>query len=381
MIDFQLLKLSKKSRARLGRLQTPNGLVETPAMVTVATQATVKAATLNQVRETGSPLLICNTYHLHTKPGEEIVGRAGGLHKFMNWDRPLMTDSGGFQVFSLGFGTDLNVGKILSDETYRRTQRIRHGDQPARIKITERGVHFRSPVDGQPLFLGPRESIRIQQKLGADIMFSFDECPPPVATKQYVVTSVARTHRWAELSLQARTTKQALFGIVQGGKYRDLRETSSRTIGQMPFDGFGIGGELGAERSVMFRMLGWVNDLLPAKKPRHLLGNGRAEDIRKIIAAGVDTFDCIIPTHYGRHGVAFTSSGRLDLKKKVFLHDRKLLDQKCDCSVCAGTTRSYLSHLFRAKEITAMILTSLHNLAYFNRLVAECRNDIRAGRL
>lgn len=381
MISFEVTKKSKRSRARLGELVTPHGVVATPAMVTVATQATVKAATLDQVRAAGTSLMICNTFHLHLKPGEKIVKAAGGLHEFSGWRGPLMTDSGGFQVFSLGFGADLNMGKILSDAAYRRGVKVQHRQQPSKLSIGEHGVHFRSPLDGRALFLGPAESIKIQQSLGADIMFAFDECPPPVATKAYVAASLARTHRWAGESLAARTSRQALYGIVQGGKYRDLRVQSARFISGLPFDGFGIGGELGADKSVMFKMMGWVNDVLPSDRPRHLLGNGHAEDIRRIVAAGVDTFDCIVPTQYARHGVAFTSSGRLDVGKSIWLKDKRPLDRKCDCPVCAEYSRGFICHLFRAKEITAMILTTIHNLTYFNRLVAECRADIRAGRL
>lgn len=380
-MQFELVKKSNKSRARLGRMMTSHGSVETPAMVTVATQATVKAVTFDQVRAAGSKLLICNTFHLHLKPGERLIKTQGGLHAYMGWDGPLMTDSGGFQVFSLGFGKDLNVGKILSSADFRRRHRVERRQQPSGLKIFNHGVRFRSPIDGAELFIGPKKSIQIQASLGADMIFAFDECPPPVATKGYVAASLERTHRWAEASLAARKSRQAMFGIVQGGKYRDLRERSAQFISRLPFDGFGIGGELGAQKSVMFRMLGWVNDILPEQKPRHLLGNGHPEDIRRIIAAGVDTFDCVVPTHYARHGVVFTSAGRLDLKKSAWLKDRRPLDPRCGCSVCGNSSRGYVAHLFRAKEITAMTLASIHNLHYFNRLVEVCRQDIQKGRL
>jgi len=381
MITFDVVRSSKRSRARAGRIVTRHGSIQTPAMVTVATQATVKAATFEEVKSAGTQVLIANTFHLHLKPGEKVIRTAGGLHKFSGWSGPFMTDSGGFQVFSLGFGSDLNVGKILSSPKFRRQQRVAAKQQPARVRISERGVHFRSPLDGRSLFLSPERSIRIQQDLAADIMFAFDECPPPVATKAYVRESVERTHRWAARSLAARTSTQALFGIIQGGQYRDLRQHSSRVIAAMPFNGFGIGGELGADRSSMFRMLGWVNDILPSGKPRHLLGNGHPEDIRRIIASGVDTFDCIVPTHYARHGVAFTSRGRMDMTKSAWLRDRRPLDAECPCPTCQRHTRSYIAHLFRAKEIGALVLVTIHNLTYFNQLVSDCRRDILAGRL
>ncbi len=376
MIHFRVLKQSKRSRARLGILSTPHGDVETPTLVGVATQGAIKALMTDDVVATHTQLLICNTFHLHLKPGEAIVAAHGKLHKFMHWNRPLMTDSGGFQVFSLGFGRDLNMGKILKGAS---SERVRAHDQPQSLTITEHGVRFRSPVDGHSLFLGPKESIAIQQKLGADIMFAFDECPPPVAGTAYLRESLARTHRWAAQSLAARTSRQALYGIVQGGKFFRLRKESARVITALPFDGFGIGGELGGDKATMARMLGWMGDLLPPAKPRHLLGTGHPEDILGIVRAGMDTFDSIAPTHYGRHGVAFTSAGRLDMKKTSFLKDDRPLDPKCGCKVCHDYSRAYITHLFRAKEIAAMSLVSFHNLSFYNDYLARLRRDIRRG--
>lgn len=378
MIAFTVTARSKRSRARVGVLETPHGTIETPALVAVATQGAIKALTNDQVRETGTQVLICNAFHLHVRPGESVVSTRGGLHQFIGWNRPLMTDSGGFQVFSLGFGRDLNMGKILKG---RSRETVRRGAQPQHLSITERGVRFRSPVDGRPLFLGPKESIAIQQKLGADIMFAFDECPPPVATKSYLRTSLDRTHRWAEASLAARTSKQALYGIVQGGADRQLRAESAKRITALPFDGFGIGGELGGNKRTMARMLGWMSGFLPSKKPRHLLGTGHPEDLLTIVRSGIDTFDSIAPTHYGRHGVAFTTKGRLDMKKSMFLKDARPLDPTCGCSVCHAHTRSYVAHLFRAKEISALSLVSFHNLFFYNAWLAALRREIRKGRL
>lgn len=378
MISFKILKRSKKTRARLGILKTPHGEVETPALVTVATQAAVKTLTAAEAEAAGTRLIIANTFHLHLKPGEKIVKTNGGLHKFMGWQRPIMTDSGGFQVFSLGFGREFGMSKILKKEV---REEVRHGQQPKLLKLTEEGALFTSFLDGREIFLGPKESIRIQEKLGADIMFMFDECPPPIANKAYIQSSVERTHRWAKVCLDAKTTRQALYGIVQGGKHRDLRVMSADYIASLPFDGFGIGGEMGVDKTWMFKMLALTTDRLPGEKPRHLLGNGYPEDIPKLIAAGVDTFDCVVPTHHARRGVAFTSTGRLDLTKSMFLKDKKPLDPKCTCRTCATYGRSYLAHLFRAKEISAMSLLTFHNLHWFNALVARHRTAIRKGLL
>lgn len=377
-MDFSILKRSTRSRARLGILKTSHGWVETPAIVPVATQAVVKTLTVDQVLASGTQLLISNTFHLHLKPGEKIVKKAGGLHKFMHWPKPLMTDSAGFQVFSLGFGRDLGFGKTVK---WDGGQKVEQGNQPQNLKITDQGVHFRSPIDGRPLFIGPKESITIQEALGADIILAFDECPPPVASKAYVQHSLTRTHAWAKECLQVHRTTQALYGIVQGGNFKDLRQRSAEFIGSLPFPGFAIGGEFGSDKFQMAKMVGWVNDSLPEGKPRHLLGIGHPEDIPHIIKAGVDTFDCIVPTHYARHGTAFISSGRLDVTKMVMLNDRKPLDPKCGCSVCKNYTRSYIAHLFKAKEITGMVLVTMHNLWYFNQLVAHYRQLIKQGKL
>jgi tRNA-guanine family transglycosylase len=377
MISFKILKRSKKSRARLGVLKTPHGEVETPAFVGVATLADIKTLSSDDVVATGLQMTISNTFHLHLRPGEEVVARGGGLNRFGNLPFPTMTDSGGFQVFSLGFGFDSNTSKIPKPGAKLE---VRSGSVPKNIKITEHGVHFLSPIDGRKIFLGPKESIAIQEKLGADIMLAFDECPPPNADKKYLVKSLELTHRWAEECLKAKSSDQALYGIVQGSRFKDLRIKSAAILGAMPFDGFGIGGEFGAKKGEMVKMLGWVFDELPEAKPRHLLGIGYPEDILPIVRAGVDTFDCIAPTHYARHGIAFTSSGRVDLTKIKCLNEYKALDKKCSCSVCTNYTRSYLSHLIRAHEITGMKLLTEHNLYFTNALVAQCREGIKKGK-
>ena len=403
MIEFKVLKKSKKSAARLGVLKTPHGEVMTPAIVPVATLAAVKALRSDEIAATGTQLLISNTYHLHLQPGEKIVKAAGGINKFMNWDRPTMTDSGGFQVFSLGFGRDLGVGKnSIKYYPGKLEKAIEQGNQPKYLKMTEDGVYFRSPLTGEELFLGPEESIAIQQRLGADIMFAFDECPPPGATHEYMLQSLARTHRWAKRSLAARTSTQALYGIVQGADFEDLRKNGARTIARMDgFDGFGIGGDIGESKDESRKVLQWVIPLLNQSRPRHLLGIGHPEDIELIIKGGVDTFDCTVPTHYARRGIAFVSKksgvrgggshgtgavgtpheGRVDFNKAALLKDKGPIDAACECMVCQKYQRAYIAHLMRANEITGGALLTFHNLFFFNAYVAKMREKIAKGLL
>lgn len=378
MISFDIIKKSNKSKARAGILKTPHGEIETPTLVGVATQATMKALTWDQVRDTGTQVLIENTFHLHLKPGEKIIKKAGGLHKFQNWDRPIMTDSGGFQVFSLGFGMDHGVGKILKQKS---SLTISEGQQPQKVKITEDGVEFRSPIDGKKIFLGPKEATRIQEDLGADIINAFDECTSPVADYEYIKKSMEKTHRWAKISLDSKKTDQTMYGIVQGGKFKDLRHESARVIGRMDFSGIAIGGEFGDNKKTLTEMLSWVIPELPEAKPRHLLGIGHPEDFLPIIKSGVDTFDCITPTHYARHGVVFTSSGRINMRKNAELKINEPIDKKCKCFVCQQYKRSYLAHLLKAHEITPLTLMSYHNLYFFQTQIAEIRKDILDGKL
>ncbi len=375
-MEFKILKKSKCSKARLGILKTSHGEIETPFFVPVATQAVVKTLTSEEAKAAKCQILISNTFHLHLKPGEKLVKSAGGLHKFMNWNRPLMTDSGGFQVFSLGFGKDLGVGKISKTNELIK---VLLGQQPQNIKITDNGVWFRSPINGEKLFIGPKESIKIQEALGADIIFVFDECTPPNANYEYTKKSLEKTHRWAIECLKIKKSRQAIFGIIQGGKFKDLRTESAKFIADLPFDGFGIGGEFGDSKNLMIKMINRVIKELPENKPRHLLGIGHPEDILKIIKSGIDTFDCVMPTHYARHGIAFIDKGRLDMNKSAFLKDKNPLDKKCGCDVCRNYGRNYITHLLKAKEITALRLLTFHNLYFFNSLVEKIRQKIRKG--
>jgi queuine tRNA-ribosyltransferase/7-cyano-7-deazaguanine tRNA-ribosyltransferase len=381
MFEFKVIKKSKKTKARIGILKTGHGEVETPAFVTVATNAVVKALTSEEVKETKTQIAIANTFHLHLRPGEDIVKKNGGLHKFMNWDKPLMTDSAGFQVFSLGFGSDLKVGKKLKYSPGKDDPIVDANDQPQKIKIFYEGVKFQSPHDGSEVFIGPKESIKIQEALGADIIFAFDECTPPLLTYKYARLALERTHRWAKVCLEVKKSRQALFGIIQGSKFKDLRIESAKNINSLGFEGYGVGGDLGTSKKDTENVLNWTLPYLDERKPRHLLGIGYPEDMELIIRNGVDLFDCTVPTHYARHGVAFINGERVDLRKKRFLKDKNLLDERCSCCVCRNYTRSYLSHLVRAREITGLRLLTFHNLFFFNTYVEKIRERIKSGKV
>lgn len=389
MIEFKVLKKSKKSWARLGVLKTPHGEVETPSLVPVATQAAIKTIPAEYLNQTGTQIVISNTFHLHLKPGESIVKRAGGINKFMNWKGPSMTDSGGFQVFSLGFGRDLDLGKIKKFFPGKVTneQSIKKGTQPKKVKITEDGVHFSSPVDGRKLFIGPKESIKIQEALGADIIFAFDECTPPIASHEYAKSSLNLTHKWAKICKDAHKTKQALFGIVQGSRFKDLREDAASFTNSLGFPGYGIGGDLGDDTKDMMNILKWTVPLLDINKPRHLLGIGYLKDMEDVVSHGIDLFDCVVPTLYARRNVAFIhgkgelSFEKLNLRNSQFIKDQKSLDKNCSCFVCTNYKRTYLAHLVRSGEISAMSLITHHNLYFFNEFVSDIRKKIKQGKL
>lgn len=381
MIEFKVLKKSRISWARYGILTTPHGEIETPSLVPVATNATVKTLSSEEAKDAKCQILICNTFYLHLKPGEKIIKKSGGLHAFMNWKGPLMTDSGGFQVFSLGFGRDLGIGKFLKVFPENSFPKITPGAQPQKLKITNEGVWFQSPLDGKKIFLGPKESIKIQEKLGADIIFTFDECTPPNANFQYTKEALKRNHYWAEVCLKAKKSEQSLFGIIHGGKYKQLRIESAKFLSRLEFDGFGIGGSLGDSKHIMFEILKALIPILPSQKPRHLLGIGYIEDILKIIPLGIDLFDCTVPTLYGRHGIAFTSKGKINLNRSVFLRKKEPIDRNCSCFVCQNYKVNYICHLFRVKEILGLRLVTFHNLYFFNKLVEALREKIKNGKL
>jgi queuine tRNA-ribosyltransferase/7-cyano-7-deazaguanine tRNA-ribosyltransferase len=382
-MKFKILKKAKNNQARLGVIETKHGEIHTPAFVPVGTQATVKGLTVEQLKEIGAESVLCNTYHLYLRPGDKVVKKMGGLHKFMNWDRPIWTDSGGFQAFSLGAAIEHGVGKIASifpdsHRLIRTNKPISHHHEKSFTKITEDGVEFRSHLDGSRHFFTPEKSMEIQKNLGADLIFAFDECTSPLHDYAYTKKAMERTHRWAKRSLESYDYKrQALFGIVQGGAYKDLRIKSAKTIGAMDFQGFGIGGSLGKSKKEMFQVLDWSVPLLPENKPKHLLGIGSPEDIWEAVKRGIDTFDCVAPTRLGRNGSALLKKGKtLNIKSGRYLKDKNPIDKKCGCYACQNYTRAYISHLFKANEMLGPILTTIHNLYFMESLMRDIRKKI-----
>jgi len=370
----------KAGRARAGVLHTAHGVIETPAFSARCTKATVKAVTPQQLREVGAQVILANTYHLLLQPGEDIVKEAGGLSKFMNWDGPTMTDSGGFQVFSLGAAFGTGVSKLAHENTVEPENLYTQKGKLA--TITEEEVSFQSPLDGKVHTLSPERSMAIQHALGADIIFAFDECTSPTAPYDYQRQAMDRTHRWALRSLTEHTKDprhQLLFGIVQGGRHEDLRRESARSIGNMDFDGFGIGGSFTKED--IDTAVGWVTCELPQEKPRHLLGIGEPSDLFGAIENGIDLFDCVAPTRMARNGSLYTREGRIAITNAAYTRDFSPLDLHCECIVCQYYTRAYLSHLFRAKEMLGATLASLHNLYFIIELVSRMRKEILEGDL
>lgn len=392
-MQFKILKKSKRTRARLGVIETLHGVIETPAFVPVGTQAAVKGIMPDQLKAIGVKTVLCNTYHLYLRPGDMNIKKLGGLHKFMNWDRPIWTDSGGFQVFSLGAALEHRVGKIASifpgEKTGILASSQGQSNRPIRankpvtkekfIRVMEEGVEFRSHLDGSKHFITPEKSIQIQQNLGADLIFAFDECTSPLHDYKYTKRSMERTHRWAKRCLMVKSDKrQGIYGIIQGGVFKDLRKESSKFISNLDFDGIGIGGALGKTKKEMHTVLGWIAPLLPDRKPRHLLGIGSPEDIVKAVECGMDTFDCVAPTRIARNGETLIGLGKknLNLKSGRYLQDKNPIDKKCDCYACKNYTRAYLTHLFKAHEMLGPILATIHNLYFMEELMRQIRKSI-----
>ncbi|MSU76025.1 tRNA guanosine(34) transglycosylase Tgt [Patescibacteria group bacterium] len=382
---------SKSGKARTGLLTTPHGKVRTPAFIPVGTQATVKTVDPDDLKTLGAEIVLANTYHLYLRPGTALIKKTGGLHNFMNWDGPILTDSGGFQVFSLGWGLEHGVSKISNifpdeDEVDRRTQK------PRLMKVDEEGVTFASHLDGTKHRLTAEVSIKAQQDLGADIILAFDECTSPLHDEEYTREALARSHAWAARSKKAWTNRkqQALFGIVQGGAYQSLREESAQFINDLDVPGYAIGGSLGKTKKDMHQILGWVNPLLDSNKPRHLLGIGEVEDIFNGVARGVDLFDCAAPTRMARNGTVLIrpeSGGdlknrfRLNVAAAKFKNDMKPIDASCDCVACQNYSRAYLRHLFAAHEPLGPRLATIHNLRFMMKLMEEVREAISTGNL
>ncbi|PIR66948.1 MAG: tRNA guanosine(34) transglycosylase Tgt [Parcubacteria group bacterium CG10_big_fil_rev_8_21_14_0_10_36_14] len=373
MFKFTISK--KLKNARVARFATPHGVIDTPAFIPVATKATIKTLDSNDVRNIGFNSILSNTYHLMLQPGADLVKKMGGLHNFMNWQGPIFTDSGGYQVFSLGKGLAYGVGKVCKKNNSAEAST----NKKSLVKITDNGVEFRSHLDGKKIFLRPEDSIRIQEKLGADIIFAFDECTSPTDSRAYLEKSLERTHKWAERCLKAHKRKdQALFGIIQGGDYKKLREAGARFISALPFNGFGIGGSFGKKE--MLNVLEWTIPFLPENKPRHMLGIGVIEDIFEAVGRGVDTFDCVEPTRLGRHGTLFTKSGRIRILSAKYRADKKPIEADCKCELCINYSRSYLHHLFKANEILGMRLATIHNLTFMHNLMKNIRQSIKSGK-
>ncbi|MBW2980619.1 tRNA guanosine(34) transglycosylase Tgt [Candidatus Woesearchaeota archaeon] len=384
-----MFKITHKSgKARTGIIYTPHGKIETPEFIPVATLATVRALSQGDMHSLNAQALLANTYHLHLRPGEDLIKKFKGLHGFMNWDKPIVTDSGGFQAFSLGFGMEHNIGKIayFPEEQNYGKKKPRY-DKWA--KVDAQGVTFRNPILGNKIRLTPKKSMEIQNKLGADIIFAFDECTSPLSDKKYNKEALERTHKWAEECLRYhKNKKQALFGIVQGSYFKDLRLKSAKFIGKLDFPGFGIGGSLGKNKDDMHKILEWVIPLLPENKPRHLLGIGAVEDLFNSIERGIDMFDCVGPTRSARRGHVYVkpklgnmkNKFRINLQNSRFAADKKPIDPECDCPVCKNYSRAYLRHLFVNKEIAYARLASYHNEYFILNLVKEIRNSIKQGK-
>lgn len=384
-IKFTVEKELEGELGRAGTLETPHGVIHTPAFVTVGTKATVKALTTEQVKSLGAEVVLANTYHLYLEPGAERVKSFGGLHKFMNWSGPLMTDSGGFQVFSLGVAYGKELSKIVSitDPSQLLSERSHDSEVPRLATIGADGVSFRSHLDGSLHYITPEKSIEIQHDLGADIIFAFDECTSPTEDFRYQEEALERTHHWAERSLAYHHSnvlqnngikRQALFGIVQGGREEGLRKKSAEFMKDLNFEGFGIGGSFAKED--METAVKWVNEILPKEKPRHLLGIGEPEDLFMGVENGVDLFDCVAPTRNGRGGTLYTSKGKINIRNAEFREDTGPLDSLCDCSVCSSYSRAYLCHLYRAHEMLGGTLGSMHNLYFIINLVKRMRESI-----
>ncbi|MEW9500549.1 tRNA guanosine(34) transglycosylase Tgt [Jeotgalibacillus marinus] len=355
-IRYEHIKTCKQTGARLGIVHTPHGSFETPTFMPVGTMATVKTMSPEDLTQLGAGIILSNTYHLWLRPGHDIIKEAGGLHKFMNWDKPILTDSGGFQVFSLSKFRD----------------------------IKEEGVHFRNHINGDKLFLSPEKAMEIQNALGSDIMMAFDECPPYPAEEKYMRDSVERTTRWAERCLTAheRPHDQGLFGIVQGGEYEALRKQSAEDLVSMDFPGYAVGGlSVGEPKDVMNRVLEFTTPWLPTDKPRYLMGVGSPDSLIDGAIRGIDMFDCVLPTRIARNGTLMTSQGRLVVKNAKYARDFGPIDPNCDCHVCKNYSRAYIRHLIKCEETYGIRLTTYHNLHFLINLMGQVRQAIKEDRL
>ena len=369
-----------RSSMRAAVITTPHGSIETPAFIPVGTVASVKGVSPDQVTSTHAQAVLANAYHLYLRPGEEIIHKAGGLGKFMNWAGPTFTDSGGFQVMSLGAG----YKKVIDMSDTSASEPTEHTQHEKPAKVTDAGVEFASHIDGTKHFFSPTKSIQIQHKIGADIIFAFDELTTLKDSKSYQQEALDRTHRWAQECLKEhqrlnarQQTPQALFGVLQGANYQDLREQTATFMSQLDFDGYGLGGAI--EKRKIEEIIGWMTAILPDDKPRHLLGISEPEDLFAGVAAGADTFDCVAPTRQGRNGAIYTATGRYNVLRQEFEADFSPLEADCRCTTCQNFTRSYVRHLIKSKESLGGTLASIHNIYFTVNLVTLMRQAIIAG--
>jgi queuine tRNA-ribosyltransferase len=386
-LTFSIDKSLDGTLARTGVIKTPHGVIETPAFIVGGTKATVKTLTSEQVEQLGGQSILVNTYHLMLQPGVDVIASAGGIHKFMNWDRPTFSDSGGFQIFSLGMAYKKGIDITSHSEKGDATQATHSSSQLA--KVTDDGASFKSHLNGDELFMTPESSMERQHEIAADIHMSFDELTSPLAGRKYIKEAMDRTHLWADRSLKRHQelndehiacgeNTQALFGIVQGAREDDYRKESATFLAQRDFDGYGIGGVFEPEE--ISSTLKWVNEILPVQKPRHLLGLGsQPADLCLGVQYGIDTFDCVAPTRQARNGALFTYDGRINIKNGRYKYDFTSIDKDCDCYSCKNYTRSYIHHLFRANEILGLTLASIHNERFVVRTVDEIRKRIEDG--
>ncbi len=384
--NFKIEKKLEGKLGRIGRIHTPHGDIETPSFVVVGTKATVKAMTPEMLESLGAQVVLANTYHLYLQPGNELVKQAGGFSKFMNWPGPSMTDSGGFQVFSLGAAFGEHVSKVAkAGDEQKKPDDGGTGNQGKLAKIDEEGVTFKSHLDGSTHRFTPESSMKVQFDLGADMIFAFDECTSPQATHEYQKEAMDRTHRWAMRCLDAHEkldteNVQALFGVIQGGRHEDLRKQSAEVLAEMKtekgsmFDGFGIGGSF--DKDDMGTAVAWVNESLPEEKPRHLLGIGDPLDILLGVENGCDLFDCVAPTRIARNGSLYTKEGNISITNSKYRTDFSPIEKDCKCYTCKNYTKAYLAHLFHAKEILANTLASVHNVYFIVNFVKEIREAI-----
>lgn len=387
-LSFKITANDKKTNARAGKIKLSSGIVNTPAFIPVATKAAVKALSSEDLEEIGAEILMANTYHLLLQPGNALIKKFKGLHNFMNWKKPLMTDSAGFQAFSLGYGMEHFTGKMGSyfiennvfEEKRKNIKKMAHVD--------DEGVSFQSIYDKTIRHLTPEKSIKIQEELGAEIIIAFDECTSPFSDYEYTKKSLERTHKWAQRCIKAKKSKQAILGVIQGGNFKDLRKESAKFISSLKFDGYAIGGSLGKSKKDMHKILDWVMEELPEDKPRHLLGIGTVEDIFNCIEKGIDLFDCVGPTRIARAGYCYISpeSGgnlknkfRIRVNRAIYKQDKKPIDKNCNCKVCKNYSRSYINHLFKAREYLAYHLVSYHNLYFILNLTKQIRESIVKG--